>query len=203
MDTLPRTFFSGSVSTRAREFSACTLCIPVAATTTVSLEYYHMDRCLDCKLTDPLIADLEGAYDGILAIEWIDVETLEGWERWNAYEFFEVPAVVVDGTFKIPKEEITGENLRVTILPATCDPTPGKPGLASIAHHKADSPGYRLASEQLTCKPSHNRNVFVSFGKNRTMPADFICFNDPESDRAPRTVPACVRGRPSPGLTPG
>ena len=94
---------------------ACTLCIPVAATTTVSLEYYHMDRCPDCKLTDPLIADLEGAYDGILAIEWIDIETLEGWERWNAYEFLEVPAVVVDGTFKIPKEEITGENLRTAI----------------------------------------------------------------------------------------
>lgn len=30
-------------------------------------------------------------------------------------EFFEVPAVVVDGTFKIPKEEITGENLRTAI----------------------------------------------------------------------------------------
>jgi len=27
----------------------------------------------------------------------------------------EVPAVVVDGTFKIPKEEITGENLRTAI----------------------------------------------------------------------------------------
>ena len=63
---------------------ACTLCIPVAATTTVSLEYYHMDWCPDCEITDPLIADLEGAYDGALKIEWIDVETLEGWERWNA-----------------------------------------------------------------------------------------------------------------------
>jgi len=63
---------------------ACTLCIPAAATSTISLEYYHMDRCPDCKLTDPLIADLEGAYDGALAIEWIDVETVEGWERWSS-----------------------------------------------------------------------------------------------------------------------
>ena len=96
-------------------FIACILCIPVAAATTVSLEYYHMDRCPDCELTDPLIADLEGAYDGVLAIEWIDVETVDGWERWNAYEFLEVPAVVINGAIKIPKEEITEENLRAAI----------------------------------------------------------------------------------------
>ena len=63
---------------------ACTLCIPAAAASTIPLEYYHMDRCPDCKLTGPLIADLEGAYDGALAIEWIDVETVEGWERWSS-----------------------------------------------------------------------------------------------------------------------
>ena len=68
-------------------FIACILCIPVAAASTISLEYYHMDRCPDCELTDPLIADLEGAYGGALAIEWIDVETVDGWERWNAYAF--------------------------------------------------------------------------------------------------------------------
>ena len=66
---------------------ACTLCIPAVVASTIPLEYYHMDRCPDCKLTDPLIADLEGSYDGALAIEWIDVETVDGWERWNAYAF--------------------------------------------------------------------------------------------------------------------
>jgi len=94
---------------------ACTLCIPAAAASTISLEYYHMDRCPDCKLTDPLIADLEGSYDGAPAIEWIDVETVDGWERWNAYEFLEVPAVVINGAIKIPKEEITEKNVRVAI----------------------------------------------------------------------------------------
>ncbi len=74
-----------------------------------------MDRCPDCKLTDPLIADLEGSYDGALTIEWIDVETVDSWERWNAYAFLEVPAVVVNGTVTIPKEEITDENLRAAI----------------------------------------------------------------------------------------
>ncbi|MCK8519677.1 urease accessory protein UreH domain-containing protein [Methanoculleus sp. 7T] len=74
-----------------------------------------MDRCPDCKLTDPLIADIESTYDGALAIEWIDVETVDGWERWNAYAFLEVPAVVVNGTVTIPKEEITEENVRAAI----------------------------------------------------------------------------------------
>jgi cytochrome c biogenesis protein CcdA len=94
---------------------ACTLCIPVAAASTISLEYYHMDRCPDCKLTDPLITNLDGAYDGVLVIEWIDVETVEGLERWTAYAFLEVPAVVVNGTVKIPKEEITEENILAAI----------------------------------------------------------------------------------------
>ena len=74
-----------------------------------------MDRCPDCILTDPLIADLESTYDGALTIEWIDVETVDSWERWNAYAFLEVPAVVVNGTVTIPKEEITDENLRAAI----------------------------------------------------------------------------------------
>jgi len=74
-----------------------------------------MARCPDCKLTDPLIADLESTYDGALTIEWIDVETVDSWERWNAYAFLEVPAVVVNGTVTIPKEEITDENLRAAI----------------------------------------------------------------------------------------
>ena len=94
---------------------ACVLCIPAVVASTIPLEYYHMDRCPDCKLTDPLIADLEGAYDGALTIEWIDVETVDSWERWNAYAFLEVPAVVVNGTVTIPKEEITDENLRAAI----------------------------------------------------------------------------------------
>jgi hypothetical protein len=111
-------------------FIACTLCIPAAAASTVSLEYYHMDRCPDCELTGPLIADLESAYDGVLVIEWIDVETVEGWERWNAYEFLEVSAVVVGGTFKIPKEEIT-ENIRAaneqSLAPAGAEPQENSP----------------------------------------------------------------------------
>ncbi|MFW5638483.1 MAG: cytochrome c biogenesis protein CcdA [Methanoculleus sp.] len=104
-----------AVQARTILLIACTLCIPAAATSTISLEYYHMDRCPDCKLTDPLIVDLESAYGGALAIEWIDVNTLDGWERWNAYEFLEVPAVVVNGTVKIPKEEIAEENIRAAI----------------------------------------------------------------------------------------
>ena len=67
-----------AVQARTILLIACTLCIPAAATSTISLEYYHMDRCPDCKLTDPLIVDLESAYGGALASEWTDVNTLDG-----------------------------------------------------------------------------------------------------------------------------
>ncbi|WAI01074.1 urease accessory protein UreH domain-containing protein [Methanogenium organophilum] len=96
-------------------FIICILCISTVGASTIFLEYYHMDRCSDCKITDPLIADLENAYDGTLTIEWIDTGTLEGWERWKPHGFLEVPAVVVNGTIKIPKEEITEENIRAAI----------------------------------------------------------------------------------------
>jgi cytochrome c-type biogenesis protein len=106
-------------------FVACMLCIPAAAVSAISLEYYHMDRCPDCMSTDPLIADLDGAYDGILTIEWIDVETEEGWERWNTYGFLEVPAVVVNGTITIPKDDITEERVRAAIEQSFSETKPG------------------------------------------------------------------------------
>ncbi|SDK31442.1 thioredoxin domain-containing protein [Methanoculleus thermophilus] len=94
-----------------------------------------MDRCPDCKLTDPLIADLESTYDGALTIEWIDVETVDSWERWNAYAFLEVPAVVVNGTVTIPKEEITDENLRAAIEQslAGAEPQENSPPIGELA----------------------------------------------------------------------
>jgi len=50
----------------------------------------------------------------------------------------------------------------------------------------------------LSCR----KKVYHAFGFSRTIPADFICSNDPESHRAPRAVPVCVRGHPSPDDAP-
>ncbi|KUK67926.1 MAG: Cytochrome c biogenesis protein, transmembrane region [Methanomicrobiales archaeon 53_19] len=89
--------------------------VTIAGASPIHMEYFHASRCPACELTDPVIVGLEGGYDNTLLVERIDVNTPDGWERWNAYEFLEVPAVVVDGTVKIPKEEITEKNLRAAI----------------------------------------------------------------------------------------
>jgi len=89
--------------------------IPLAGASVIHVEYFHTSRCSECELTYPIIADLKGVYGSTLNVEEIDVNTLDGWERWHQYAFLEVPAVVVNGTVKIPKEEITDENLRAAI----------------------------------------------------------------------------------------
>lgn len=89
--------------------------IPLAGASVIHVEYFHTSRCSECELTYPIIADLKGAYGSTLNVEEIDVNTPDGWERWHQYAFLEVPAVVVAGTVKIPKEEIAEKNLRAAI----------------------------------------------------------------------------------------
>ncbi|MBP2147186.1 cytochrome c biogenesis protein CcdA [Methanofollis sp. W23] len=89
--------------------------IPTVDASVIQLEYFHAPRCLECEDTSPIISDLEEIYGESLNVEKIDVNTPDGWERWHQYGFFEVPAVVVNSTIKIPREEITEENVRVAI----------------------------------------------------------------------------------------
>jgi cytochrome c-type biogenesis protein len=89
--------------------------IPLAGASAIHVEYFHASRCSECELTYPIIADLKGVYGPALNVEEIDVNTPDGWEQWHQYGFLEVPAVVLDGTVKIPKEEITEENIRAAI----------------------------------------------------------------------------------------
>jgi len=51
--------------------------------------------------------------------------------------------------------------------------------------------------ELVVCELSHYRNVFLWFGKNRQIAAGFIYSNNLKARWVPRTVPICVRGRPS------
>ena len=89
--------------------------IPLAGASAIHVEYFHASRCSECELTYPIIADLKGVYGPALNVEEIDVNTPDGWEQWHQYGFLEVPAVVVNGTVTIPKEEITEENVRAAI----------------------------------------------------------------------------------------
>ncbi|MEA2054382.1 MAG: thioredoxin family protein [Candidatus Thermoplasmatota archaeon] len=72
------------------------------------VEYYYMEGCGDCEETTPIIKEIEKEYS--VNIKWISVNTQEGLEKWNKYNFTEVPAVVINGE-EIPKGEITKERL--------------------------------------------------------------------------------------------
>lgn len=89
--------------------------IPPVSASIIQLEYFHTPRCLECENTAPIISDIEDTYGESLNVEEIDVNTPEGWKRWKTYGFLEIPAVVVNGTIKIPREEITEKNVRAAI----------------------------------------------------------------------------------------
>ncbi|MDI6833895.1 MAG: cytochrome c biogenesis protein CcdA, partial [Bacteroidales bacterium] len=91
---------------------------PVSATD-VFVEYFHMSGCQDCKKTDPIIAEIERSYNagikGNVTFEYIDTGTQEGLKNWERYGFLEIPAIVINKEVKIPKEEITKENITIKI----------------------------------------------------------------------------------------
>ena len=89
--------------------------IPCASAVPVTVEYYYMDGCSDCDHVKPLIAEVGQNFSGAVSITYIDVGTPEGLEHWQQYGFLEVPALVVNGTVKIPKEEINQKRLETEI----------------------------------------------------------------------------------------
>lgn len=88
--------------------------IPTTCAQPVSIEYFHQTGCHDCVRTDPIIDKIEKQYEDIEIVR-IDVIDIDGFNRWNQYGFIEVPAVVINNVTKIPKEEITEENLKLLI----------------------------------------------------------------------------------------
>ena len=81
----------------------------------ITIEYYYLEGCSDCDYIKPLITGIEHDLGEAVSLTYVDVRTPEGLECFRHYGFAEVPAVVVNGTFKIPKEEITEESLRAAI----------------------------------------------------------------------------------------
>jgi len=99
------------------------LLIPTVSAQPVSIEYFHKMHCHDCMITDPIVKQIEEQYEGIV-IRWIDTSTPTGWEKWNKHDFLEVPAIVINNETKIPKDEITEDNLKSVIAVYLID---GKP----------------------------------------------------------------------------
>jgi cytochrome c-type biogenesis protein len=89
--------------------------IHASAGVIVPVEYYYMDGCSDCDHVKPLIAEVDQNLSGTISITYIDVGTPEGLELWQQYGFLEVPALVINGTIKIPKEEINQNRLETEI----------------------------------------------------------------------------------------
>ena len=87
----------------------------VFALSQVYVEYFYLPGCPDCEKTDPIIERIEEEYGDAIIVEWVDVSSWDGWERWKQYNFTEVPAVVVNHEYRIPKGEISYEKLKEVI----------------------------------------------------------------------------------------
>lgn len=89
--------------------------IQVACADPVTIQYFHQKGCHDCEITDPIVDRIEAQYNNSIIITRFETSTIEGFNQWNKYGFLEVPAIVMNNETKIPKEEITEENLKMLI----------------------------------------------------------------------------------------
>ncbi|MFA6672340.1 MAG: thioredoxin family protein, partial [Methanoculleus sp.] len=106
-------------STRIGAIAACIFLlagmISYAGAAPIPIEYYYLDGCTACDQVKPLIAEVESDLGDSISLEYVDVGTTEGLDRWQQHGFHEIPAVVVNSTIKIPGGEITEENVRAAI----------------------------------------------------------------------------------------
>jgi len=92
--------------------------LATASASEVTLEYFYINpsrfgdcpTCYDPKF-DQIIRDIEATYSDQVFVEWIDVFTTSGGERFSNYGFTGAPAVVINHEYKVSKGNITFENL--------------------------------------------------------------------------------------------
>ena len=87
----------------------------VHAETVVRLEFFYSEGCDDCAKAIPFIDEVEQKYGSNLQVERLEVGTIANWDRFHAYGFVEVPAVVINNISKFSKNQITVSNLSRTI----------------------------------------------------------------------------------------
>ena len=87
----------------------------VHASDKVAVEYFYIPGCEDCAKVSPLIREINSSYVDQVTVEWVDVETYEGLNRFTAYNFTEVPAVMINHEYRILEGEITAEKLKEVI----------------------------------------------------------------------------------------
>ncbi len=80
----------------------------------VDIEYFYQTGCNDCQKIDVVINQIDAKYEKIHIIR-TDVMTVEGFNRWEQYDFREVPAIVINNETKIPKDEINEDRIKKSI----------------------------------------------------------------------------------------
>lgn len=80
----------------------------------VNIEYFYQTGCYDCKETIPIINLIDSEFNDINIMR-TDVITSEGLDKFMAYGFREVPAIVINNETLLTKDEITEDNLRMVI----------------------------------------------------------------------------------------
>jgi len=93
----------------------------IAAEDIIEIEYFYSNNCPDCARTTPIINEIEEEYQDKVIIERLEVSDVDNWDRWYAYGFVEVPAIVVNKETKISIDEITKEYVILVIEGYTPD----------------------------------------------------------------------------------
>ena len=80
----------------------------------IVLEYYYSASCGSCKAKTVIIDEIEQNYTGEITVIKKDVagpENSANHKEWEDYGFKQYPSIVINGEEKIPKTNITKENL--------------------------------------------------------------------------------------------
>ncbi|MGD9780006.1 cytochrome c biogenesis protein CcdA [Methanomethylovorans sp.] len=88
--------------------------IPVASAQSINIEYFYQPECHDCELTEPIIEQIEKQNNNVI-INKTNVNTVEGFEKWKKYDFYDVPSIVINDEIKISRVDITEEKLQYVI----------------------------------------------------------------------------------------
>ena len=73
--------------------------IPVASAQSINIEYFYQPECHDCELTEPIIEQIEKQNNNVI-INKTNVNTVEGFEKWKKYDFYDVPSIVINKNIK-------------------------------------------------------------------------------------------------------
>jgi len=103
-------------------------CLSVAyASEQVLVEFFYLPTgCLICDRAKQSMQEIERQYGEKIHVEWIDVSRSEGLQRFRNYSLTRVPAIVVNGEYKIVSSEMTREKLE-TVVEAYLRETPPTP----------------------------------------------------------------------------